>query len=174
MTTREAAIVSAYTGYLLSDFANMQRYAEEVMGRPVWTHEFASTEFVDKLREKSKADFVNISVEDEDYPMTSNTDVPEPVTLRPDPKDIDLVLTCGACPEQYDAFYRRARVGYLRLRHGYFDVVCPDVGGESVYEATPQGDGMFESEERETYLQFAREAISRWVARTGITPEILT
>jgi len=31
-----------------------------------------------------------------------------------------LVLTCGACPEQYDVFKNGQQVGYLRLRHGFF------------------------------------------------------
>lgn len=32
MTKREAAIVSAYTGYLIGEFSDFQAYAEEVMG----------------------------------------------------------------------------------------------------------------------------------------------
>ena len=43
---------------------------------------------------------------------------------------LKLVLTCGACPEQYDAFDGERQVGYLRLRHGHFTVTCPDVGGD--------------------------------------------
>ena len=31
-----------------------------------------------------------------------------------------LILTCGACPEQYDVFDGDRQVGYLRLRHGHF------------------------------------------------------
>ena len=34
--------------------------------------------------------------------------------------EIKLIQTCGACPEQYDAFIGEEQVGYLRLRHGYF------------------------------------------------------
>lgn len=72
---------------------------------------------------------------------------------------IELVKTCGACPEQYDAFIDGEKVGYLRLRHGYFTVYYPDVGGELIYSAEPKGDGMFEFEEREGYLAAARLAI---------------
>jgi hypothetical protein len=76
---------------------------------------------------------------------------------------IRLVLTCGACPEQYDAFDGDEQVGYLRLRHGCFTVECPDVGGMLVYEANPQGDGDFAGEdERDYYLRFAVDAIQRW------------
>ena len=35
---------------------------------------------------------------------------------------IELVKTCGACPEQYDAYFEGYQVGYLRLRHGTFRV----------------------------------------------------
>lgn len=71
-------------------------------------------------------------------------------------KKIELVQTCGACPEQYDAFIDGKQVGYLRLRHGYFTVQYPDVGGELIYDAEPKGDGLFEDDEREGYLAAAR------------------
>ena len=76
---------------------------------------------------------------------------------------IVLDQTCGACPEQYDAFFNGELVGYLRLRHGYFSVRCPNSGGEVVYEAQPKGDGLFEYEERDGYLEAACAAIRRWV-----------
>lgn len=72
---------------------------------------------------------------------------------------IELVQTCGACPEQYDAFIDGELVGYLRLRHGYFTVQYPNVSGELVYSAEPKGDGIFEYDEREGYLAAARLAI---------------
>lgn len=77
---------------------------------------------------------------------------------------IKFVKTCDACPEQYDAFLGEERVGYLRLRHGIFYVVCPDVGGVPVYEAAPDGDGAFDDDERDYYLRFAADAILKWVA----------
>jgi hypothetical protein len=73
--------------------------------------------------------------------------------------DIRLEKTCGACPEQYDAYLGAERVGYLRLRHGHFRVDCPECGGETVYEAEPNGDGIFEHDEREEYLALATAAI---------------
>lgn len=62
MTKREAAIVAAYTGYLIGSFDDLQRYADEKMGHTTWTHMFASEEFTKKLREKSKEDFIAIDV----------------------------------------------------------------------------------------------------------------
>jgi hypothetical protein len=69
---------------------------------------------------------------------------------------IELVMTCEACPEQYDAFIDGKQVAYLRLRHGYFYVAYPDVGGEVIYSADTKGDGMFEDDEREGHLIAAR------------------
>ena len=71
-------------------------------------------------------------------------------------KEIRLVQTCGACPEQYDAFIGDELVGYLRLRHGYFTVQYQSPSGELVYSAEPQGDGSFEDREREGYLSIAK------------------
>lgn len=71
--------------------------------------------------------------------------------------DIRLVQTCVACPEQYDAYYEDNYVGYLRLRHGRFSV--EDKDGNLILEAHPEGDGIFINEERDSYLQAAKEAI---------------
>lgn len=73
----------------------------------------------------------------------------------------DLELTCGACPEQYDVFLQGKQVGYLRLRHGNFTARYPECGGELVYQATPDGDGVFEDDERERYLTEAIDAIAQ-------------
>lgn len=72
---------------------------------------------------------------------------------------IKLVQTCGACPEQYDAYIDDERIGYLRLRHGYFSVEYPWVGGEVVYSVNTNGDGLFDDGEREGHLAAARLAL---------------
>lgn len=75
---------------------------------------------------------------------------------------ITLRLTCGACPEQYDAFDEAGKkVGYMRLRHGHFRVDYPDVCHETIYEATPNGDGAFDDDERDHFLKCAVNAIER-------------
>lgn len=82
---------------------------------------------------------------------------------------IKLVKICWACPERYVARLNGAVVGNLRLRHGHFTVECPNgfhgVGGDIVFEASPMGDGLFMEEEREHYLQKAKEAIFDWLNR---------
>ena len=64
MNKREAAIVSAYTGFLIGDFSEMHKYAEELFVGPVWTHQFGDKGFSKKLREMAKADFVAIEIEE--------------------------------------------------------------------------------------------------------------
>lgn len=75
----------------------------------------------------------------------------------------DLVMTCGACPEQYDVFRDGSRVGYLRLRHGHFSAEYEDCGGPLVYEAETVGDGVFDDSERELHIGNALLAISHHI-----------
>ena len=71
-----------------------------------------------------------------------------------------LERTSFACPEQYDVFDENDnQVGYLRLRHGNFRVDYPNCGGKVIYDAYPNGDGIFEEDEREHYLDMAKLAI---------------
>lgn len=60
MTKQEKIIVSAYTGYLMCDFADMHEYIEQKLGRPVWTHEFASETIQKEIHEKVKPDFIEL------------------------------------------------------------------------------------------------------------------
>jgi hypothetical protein len=84
------------------------------------------------------------------------------------PQDLEiagykLVLTCPACPEQYDVFDKEGRkMGYLRLRHGWFRADAPCCGGDTVYESRPKGDGMFDDDEREPELAKGVAAIQAW------------
>jgi hypothetical protein len=60
MTKREGAILSAYTGILLGDFSSMHEYAEEKLGHPIFTHQFADELLVEQLKEASKQDFLDV------------------------------------------------------------------------------------------------------------------
>jgi hypothetical protein len=62
---REAAIISAYTGILIGNFADMHKYIEEKLGRSVWTHELADKITWEEIKQKSKEDFINIEVCDD-------------------------------------------------------------------------------------------------------------
>ena len=74
-----------------------------------------------------------------------------------------LELTCGACPEQYDVYDSLGQqVAYFRLRHGTFRVDVPDCGGETIYTANPEGDGIFTRDERVRYLTEAVLAVQEF------------
>lgn len=60
LTREQAAIIGAFTGYACGPFEDIQRKAEEVLGRPVWTHELASEKLCDEIREKLKEQFLAI------------------------------------------------------------------------------------------------------------------
>jgi hypothetical protein len=77
--------------------------------------------------------------------------------------------TCDACPEQYDVWQGKRRVGYVRLRWSWLDASCPDVNGEVVYQ-TQIGDsgydGCFEDEEQRKYhLTLIELAIRKWMKK---------
>ena len=64
MTKREAAIISAYTGYMFGEFEDMHEYVQELLGRPIFSHEFGNAEFAEDLHERSKADFIALNIAD--------------------------------------------------------------------------------------------------------------
>jgi hypothetical protein len=80
-------------------------------------------------------------------------------------KGFILKQTSCACPEQYDVYMSDIQVGYLRLRHGFFRVDYPCHGGETIYEAYPEGDGCFKEHESEHFLNEAIDAIESRMAR---------
>jgi hypothetical protein len=51
-------IVTAYTGIGCCNIANLHAFVEEVLGRPVFTHEFANEELWAELKEKVKPEFL--------------------------------------------------------------------------------------------------------------------
>ena len=62
MTEREAAIITAYTGILLGDFEVAHEYIEEVLERPVMTHELIDSVTADLVKRSSRKDFINIQI----------------------------------------------------------------------------------------------------------------
>lgn len=65
MTDREKAIVMAYTGItmLMGDkFDIFHKYVEEIMCRPVFTHELAIC--AEEIKEKTKPDFLKLCAEE--------------------------------------------------------------------------------------------------------------
>lgn len=65
----------------------------------------------------------------------------------------------GACPEQYEVFKDGQQVAYYRLRHGAFRVDYPEVGGKTILFEHPEGDGIFNIDERLKYLTKAMRQV---------------
>lgn len=62
MTDRERAIVMAYTGVVMLVGEKLKlfyKYCEELMGRPVYTHELGGT-VAEQIRERAKSDFIKL------------------------------------------------------------------------------------------------------------------
>ena len=60
MTKREGAILSAFTGNLLCDFSALHTYVEEILNRPVFTHEFGNKDIVEEIKNASYEDFMDL------------------------------------------------------------------------------------------------------------------
>ena len=63
MTDREKAIVMAYTGVAMLTGDKLDifyKYLAELFDRPVFSHELATQEMTDKIKEKSKPDFIKL------------------------------------------------------------------------------------------------------------------
>lgn len=63
MTDRERAIVMAYTGIVMlsgEKFSIFHKYVEEIMGRPVWTHEMGIELIAEEIKAKAKPDFLEL------------------------------------------------------------------------------------------------------------------
>jgi hypothetical protein len=76
-----------------------------------------------------------------------------------------FVLTCNACPEQYDVFIGSKLVGYVRLRWNTLRANYPDVMGKTVYTAELNDwdmQGVFETtEQRDFHLRLIAEALEK-------------
>ena len=69
MTKQECAIVMAYTGTVMLTSDNLgiyYKYLQEILGRPVYTHELAFREIQKQIKEKSTDDFLKLCREASD------------------------------------------------------------------------------------------------------------
>lgn len=70
-----------------------------------------------------------------------------------------IVQTASAFPEQYEVFKDGVQLAYYRLRDGEFTIESPDVGGELIFQSFPDGDGLFDKDERFIYMVNAMRLI---------------
>lgn len=68
LSRRDAAIIGAFTGYATGPFEDIQAYADFLLGRPTWTHEFGNKEFADKLSELARPDFIALCADRDEDP----------------------------------------------------------------------------------------------------------
>lgn len=67
LTNRQAAILTLYTGITCGPFGDAQLLADEIMGRPIFTHEFASEDFYEEIKAKVKPLFLEICAKKFDH-----------------------------------------------------------------------------------------------------------
>ena len=61
MTKHEAVVIQAYTGIAMlvgDDFQIFTKYCEDLLGHPIFTHEYTDCE--QEIKELSKPDFIEI------------------------------------------------------------------------------------------------------------------
>ena len=93
MTDREKAIVMAHTGICMltgGKFQIFHEYVEDIMGRPILTHERGIASIADEIKAKSKDDFIVLCT---DESSSENPNKWIPVSER-QPKAFESVLVC--------------------------------------------------------------------------------
>ena len=71
MTDKEKAIVMAYTGICMLNgdkFGIFHKYVEELMGRPVYTHELGFGKFSEELKRRATPDFIALCKDNDSVP----------------------------------------------------------------------------------------------------------
>lgn len=69
MTDKEKAIVMAHTGICMltgEKYGVFHKYIEDILGRPVYTHELAMQSISDEIKEKSRDDFIKLCMEEQE------------------------------------------------------------------------------------------------------------
>ena len=66
LTKTQSAIIGAYTGTLCGNMEDMTAYIETILDRPVFTHELASKEVWEEIKEESREDFLDLCYMEEE------------------------------------------------------------------------------------------------------------
>jgi hypothetical protein len=64
LTREQAAIIGAFTGFSCGPFSDVHKKVEELLERPVFTHEMANPDLWEEVREKVKPEFLNLCAEE--------------------------------------------------------------------------------------------------------------
>lgn len=57
-TKEQAIVISGYTGYLACSFGDFHGAVEKKLGRPIWTHQFASPELKQEIKDAYREEFI--------------------------------------------------------------------------------------------------------------------
>lgn len=58
LTQEQRLVFTAYTGVMFADFNEFHEYAQELLGRELWTHELGYPDTAEALRDASREDFL--------------------------------------------------------------------------------------------------------------------
>lgn len=61
ITKHDRLVISAYTGYLMADPAEVHHFIEETLGYPIFTHELTKHEIVEEIQKKLHTEWLKIS-----------------------------------------------------------------------------------------------------------------
>ena len=118
MTDREKAIVMAHTGICMlsgDKFQVFHKYVEDIMGRPIWTHELGIESIVDEIKEKSKDDFIALCA-DESRSESPIKWTPVNERLPEDHKDVLIYLSsdqiCIGCYNSHRLPFNNNTIGW--------------------------------------------------------------
>lgn len=145
MTDREKAIVMAYTGVAMltgDKFQIFHKYVEDIMNRPIMTHEIGL--LADTIKEKAKADFIALCGDD------SGSEKPNkwiPVSVRL-PEDRENVLIYLSSNQITIGLYNSHRLPFMDKPIGWGAHAPHDWSSDEVvawmplpepYKASPTG-----------------------------------
>lgn len=102
MTNKEKAIVMAYTGVCMltgDKFQIFHKYVEDIMGRPVYTHELANKAVEDEIKEKAKDDFIALCANESDDAISRESAIIAMIKIEQD----DIKRYGCQIPEGFDS-----------------------------------------------------------------------
>jgi hypothetical protein len=60
LTKEQAIVITGYTGITACNFGDFHGDVEKRLGHPVWTHQFGDKQFMEKIQELYRADFLEM------------------------------------------------------------------------------------------------------------------
>ena len=128
MTLKEKVICEAYTGICFctgEDRNELYKYLSEKMGRPVYSHEFATN--FEKIRDISREDFVKVCKGDYNESSKETVRQGEWIILGRFTEDQTpkICVQCPCCGEEYT--YKVGRLKYVNYTYAAYNF-CPNCG----------------------------------------------